>query len=233
MAATLQDAQNHRLMAIGEKTAQFAHQVRTPLASAMLYVGQLDTTTPQQQRTAKKIAARLNDLGRMVNDMLGFAAGAKPSAQIVNVYDLLTDVQVAIAPQIDEETDLLVAVEDNSLRLSVNRDSLKGALLNLVTNAIQACTGRSRIVLGARLHGGSLRLTVTDNGPGIAEQDFPRLFEPFFTTRPQGTGLGLAVVQAVATAHGGTVAAQSSKLGTRFTIRLPLRIVHGEEPGND
>ena len=89
MATTLYDAQDDRLIAIGERTAQFAHQVRTPLASALLHVEQLETTTPRQQQTAQKIAARLNDLGRMVNDMLGFAAGAKPSEQEVSVYELL------------------------------------------------------------------------------------------------------------------------------------------------
>lgn len=221
-----------RLTTIGEMTAKFAHQVRTPLASAMLYAAQLDTTTDKQRRAAKKISARLHDLGRMVNDMLGFAAGAKRSEQSLSVYELLTQVQLTIEPQLDKETDLSVSVQDFSLRVAGNQEALKGALLNLITNAWQACGAGARIALRAERIGGDVLLTVTDDGPGIAEEALPRLFEPFFTTRPQGTGLGLAVVQAVAAAHDGSVDVESTSHGSRFVIRLPA-LAPDEEGGND
>ena len=222
-----------RLTTIGEMTAQFAHQVRTPLASAMLYAAQLDTTTPKQQRAAQKITARLNDLGRMVNDMLGFAAGARPAEEAFEVRELLAEVQAAIEPQLNGQTGLQVIVEDSALRVSANKDSLKGALLNLVTNALQACESNAHIVLGAAGDAEQVQLSVTDNGPGVAEEVLPRLFEPFFTTRPQGTGLGLAVVQAVAAAHDGHVSVHSSAEGTRFTIRLPADIRCSQEINDD
>lgn len=222
-----------RLTTIGEMTAQFAHQVRTPLASAMLYAAQLDTTTPKQQRAAQKITARLNDLGRMVNDMLGFAAGARPAEEAFEVRELLAEVQAAIEPQLNGQTGLQVIVEDSALRVSANKDSLKGALLNLVTNALQACESNAHIVLGATGDAEQVQLSVTDNGPGVAEEVLPRLFEPFFTTRPQGTGLGLAVVQAVAAAHDGHVSVHSSAEGTRFTIRLPADIRCSQEINDD
>jgi two-component system sensor histidine kinase FlrB len=222
-----------RLTTIGEMTAQFAHQVRTPLASAMLYAAQLDTTTAKQQRAAEKITARLNDLGRMVNDMLGFAAGARPAEEAFEVHGLLTEVQAAIEPQLNAQTEFQVIVEDSRLRVSANKDALKGALLNLVTNAIQACESNARIVLGARGDAEHVQLSVTDNGAGIAADVLPRLFEPFFTTRPQGTGLGLAVVQAVAAAHDGHVSVDSSAEGTQFTIRLPVDMRCAEETEYD
>lgn len=222
-----------RLTVIGEMTAKFAHQVRTPLASAMLYAAQLDTGTDGQQRAAQKITARLNDLGRMVNDMLGFAAGARPAAETCNVYELFDEVQRAIEPLLDEATELQVVVADPALRVSANKDALKGALLNLVTNAIQACGGNSRVVLDAKQDEDRVQLSVADNGPGIAAEALPRIFDPFFTTRPQGTGLGLAVVKAVAAAHGGTVTARSSNEGSKFTLHLPLDFCNHEEQGND
>jgi signal transduction histidine kinase len=77
-------------------TADFAHQVRTPLASAMLYAGQLDTSTPEQAKIASKIKTGLNDLKRMVNDMLGFAAGARHAHDPVNVAELLNNVRDSI-----------------------------------------------------------------------------------------------------------------------------------------
>lgn len=220
-----------RLTCIGEMTARFAHQVRTPLASAMLYAAQLDRNSEKQQRVVQKITARLNDLGRMVNDMLGFAAGAKQSPKSLNVFDLLTDVQRSIEGQLGRQTQLRIAADDDGLCIAANKDALKGALLNLVTNAEQACDGIAQIALAASSDDGCVNLSVTDNGPGIAADVMPQLFEPFFTTRPQGTGLGLAVVKAVAAAHDGQVSVDSSTAGTRFTIRLPA--IDAEDPGND
>lgn len=211
-----------RLTTIGEMTASFAHQVRTPLASAMLYAGKLDTSTAEQARAAQKIRARLNDLGRMVNDMLGFAAGSNPAEESCQVSELLAEMQAAIEPQLDEQTRLYITPVSETLRVPANKDALKGALLNLVTNAIQACAAGARVEVDADVDDEAVTLTVSDNGPGIPAEILPRVFEPFFTTRPQGTGLGLAIVKTVATSHGGSVAVDSSASGTRFSLRLPV-----------
>ncbi len=211
-----------RLTTIGEMTASFAHQVRTPLASAMLYAAKLDAIDPDQARAAQKIRDRLNDLGRMINDMLGFAAGKNPVEESCRVAELLADVRTAIAPQLDEQTVIGIAPVDASLCIFANKEALKGALLNLVTNAVQACGDEARVELTAECDERSVILSVSDNGPGIPTEVQSRVFEPFFTTRPQGTGLGLAVVKSVATSHGGSVDVESSADGARLTLRLPL-----------
>ena len=210
-----------RLSTIGEMTAKFAHQVRTPLASAMLYTAQLDTGSDRQLRAVNKIRSRLQDLGRMVNDMLGFAAGTRKCDESVDVNELLADVRLTLEPQLEHGTELRFGVSDTPLRIAGNKDALKGALLNLVTNACQACGAGGIVTLAARRKRGDVVLTVADNGPGIPEDLLPRLFEPFFTTRPQGTGLGLAVVQAVAAAHEGDIGVASSPGGSTFTLRIP------------
>ncbi len=212
---------NERLTAIGEMTAEFAHQVRTPLASTMLYAGQLSTDTPKQERVVGKITEGLNDLKRMVNDMLGFAAGAKRAHEQVSVTALLVDVRDSIEGQLKAGTTVSVSVTDDDLCVAANRDALKGALLNLVTNADQASEGPASILLHGHRFSNSVHLCVTDDGPGIDDDVKLRLFEPFFTTRPQGTGLGLAVVKAVVAAHGGEVAVHTSDRGTNFSLQLP------------
>ncbi len=212
---------NERLTAIGEMTAKFAHQVRTPLASAMLYAGQLDRTIPASARVADKITAGLHELKRMVNDMLGFAAGARLSQQRISVVDLFDQVKRTISGQLGDNTALSVSVTDSDLNVAANSDALKGALLNLVSNADQAGNGQASILLHGHCFGDSVHLCVTDDGPGVPDDIRAQLFEPFFTTRPQGTGLGLSVVRAVAAAHGGDVSVTTSELGTCFTIRLP------------
>lgn len=212
---------NERLTAIGEMTAEFAHQVRTPLASAMLYAGTLDRSTPENSRVSDKINEGLHELKRMVNDMLGFAAGARRSQQQVSVPKLLNEVSKTLDGQLGEQTELRASVADAALTVAANKDALKGALLNLITNADQAGNGNARILLHGHRSGDSVHLCVTDDGPGVPEELRARVFEPFFTTRPQGTGLGLSVVKAVAAAHDGDVSVATSKLGTCFTIQLP------------
>ncbi len=212
---------DERLTTIGEMTAEFAHQVRTPLASTMLYAAQLDRSTPSRARVAEKITTGLHDLKRMVNDMLGFAAGARRAQQEVNVLELFNDVSETLHGQIDSATSLRVSVTDGDLRVAANEDAVKGALLNLVTNADQASEGSVNILLHAHRFGDAVHLCVSDDGPGVPEEALPQLFEPFFTTRPQGTGLGLSVVKAVAAAHGGDVAVSTSKHGSKFSLILP------------
>ena len=227
-----------RLTTIGKMTAEFAHQVRTPLASAMLYVSQLSPDGAAEHRIVSKISERLNDLGRMVNDMLGFAGGGKRADETINVHDLLEAARTTLDAQLGPATTLDVLVDGSPLGDSIavgegfsfagNTDALRGALINLVANADQAGDGSATIQLGAWHDARSVYFTVTDDGPGIADDVMPELFKPFFTTRPQGTGLGLAVVQAVAQAHGGDVRAKNLKIGCRFTIRLPYSAA-GEE----
>jgi len=212
---------DERLTTIGEMTAEFAHQVRTPLASTMLYAAQLDRSIPSRARVAEKITTGLHDLKRMVNDMLGFAAGARRPQQEVTVVGLLNDVSETLRGQLGGATGLRVSVTDGELRVAANEDAVKGALLNLVTNADQAGEGSVSILLHAHRFGDAIHLCVSDDGPGVPDDALPRLFEPFFTTRPQGTGLGLSVVRAVAAAHGGDVSVSTSSLGSTFTLILP------------
>ncbi len=218
-----------RLTAIGEMTAEFAHQVRTPLASAMLYAAQIDRTSEAQARVADKVVERLNDLGRMVNDMLGFARGGHRAEEDVDVRDLFLDIRATLRPQLGERTTLELLIDGtsvdrgdaNAFVIAANSDALKGALINLIMNSSQAADGHAHIQLGAWRDDDWIFFTVTDDGPGIEADVMPHLFEPFFTTRPQGTGLGLAVVQDVARSHGGDVRAESLRRGARFTLRLP------------
>jgi two-component system sensor histidine kinase FlrB len=213
---------NERLSAIGEMTAEFAHQVRTPLASVMLYAGQLDRSTPNRARIADKITTGLHDLKRMVNDMLGFAAGARCAHQNITVVELFDDVKETIEGQLGNYSTLRLSVTDPNISVAANKDALKGAILNLVSNADQACNGAGNILLHGHRFGESIHICVTDNGPGMSDDVRKHLFEPFFTTRPQGTGLGLAVVKTVAAAHGGDAWVYSSELGSSFTIQLPV-----------
>ena len=212
-----------RLASIGEMTATFGHQIRTPLASALLYADSLQkSASPEQKERATNIVRRLRDLSGMVDDMLQYAGGATRSGQTVSVSRLLEDVVDTISPQLQSGTRIQIEIADNTLQVTANRDALKGALLNLLTNSIQSCDANPVIELSAVQTRDMTCLTVSDNGTGISADIRDRVFEPFFTTRPQGTGLGLAVVRSVAKAHAGEVVLDNSGSGTSISICLPI-----------
>ena len=222
---------HQRLACIGEMTARLGHQIRTPLASALLYASQLDHSgTPAQSSAAEKVVQRLQDLSILVDDMLRYAGDAKKANETVNVAELLQDVADSVAPQLGDFGQLRVEINNASLVIEANREALKGALLNVVNNAIQACDNTFRIELGAVQSKQQICLTVTDNGHGISDAVRSRLFEPFFTTRPNGTGLGLAVVRSVVEAHDGEVLVDSGPQGTTIAICLPVPATDRQRP---
>lgn len=225
---------HERLSAIGEMLSALAHQIRTPLSSALLYLSQIESATTSEAKrgeTAAKVTQCLRNLDSLVNDMLCFVSGARTDRESIVVFDLLQDVFSAIEPQLDDCSYITVEMDDKSLTVTGNREALLGAMLNLVCNAIQAC-GQSPVVeLSAVRSADQICLIVSDNGHGFPAEDRKRLFEPFYTTRPQGTGLGLAVVDSVAEAHGGEVVVESGKHGSTFVICLPAESKSPALPG--
>jgi signal transduction histidine kinase len=121
------------------------------------------------------------------------------------------------------EARLIVADDAPGASLNVNEEALLGALTNLLANAAEAVDGAGRVTLRAlRPRPGQVQFSVSDDGPGMSDAVRVRVFEPFFTTRPGGTGLGLAVVDRVARSHGGEAWCESQPgQGTTFHLRMP------------
>ena len=220
-------ARHQRLSSLGEMAASLAHQVRTPLATALLYVSHLNRPRLEESerlRVAEKILSRLRHLEHLVKDMLVFARGDALRQESVALAPLLNELQQALEPQLQASgCRFTLDARIGAAALLGNREALAGALLNLVTNAMQACGAGGEILLvAACTPDGKIEIRVSDNGPGIPAELQERIFEPFFTTRADGTGLGLAVVQAVTQAHGGTVWVESQPgQGTMFGVRFP------------
>lgn len=223
----LQDqlARHERLSSLGRMVASLAHQIRTPLSTALLYASHLEQgglTEAQQQRFAGNLKARLHELEHQVRDMLVFARGDLPLNDRLSPAALLLALRAAAETQLQS-----VAVrwqcDVHGVEILCNRDTLVGALLNLVENAQQASEGDLRLKVHLYRRAGTLRLCISDNGPGIEADTLARLGEPFFTTRATGTGLGLAVAKAVAKAHQGELQLHSrAGRGTCAVLTLPL-----------
>ena len=223
----LQDqlARHERLSALGRMVASLAHQIRTPLSAAMLYAGHLsegELPVEQQQRFAGRIKERLHELESQVRDMLVFARGELPLPDRLMPNQLFASLRAAAESHV-AGLNVRWQCDARAGELLCNRDTLVGTVLNLVENAIQAAGRDVRLKVHLYSRDNSLRLCISDNGPGMSAETLARLGEPFFTTKTTGTGLGLAVVKAVAKAHQGELSLRSrTGVGTCATLILPL-----------
>jgi two-component system sensor histidine kinase FlrB len=220
---------NQRLAAMGEMAASLAHQLRTPLATALLYsanLAQPDLSDAARTRFAGKATEQLKRLERLIQDVLLFARGESIGRDVIPAESLIADVARTMEPLcLQKGVSFRVASEVGDAVIVGSRKALCGALLNLLENALQACEGRSSAVVSlgvSFLDGRQLRVSVRDTGDGIAPEAQARIFEPFFTTRGQGTGLGLAIALGVARAHGGGIEVSSAPgEGSEFVMLLP------------
>jgi PAS domain S-box-containing protein len=225
------------LASIGSLVAGVAHEVRTPLFSMSATLDAFEGGTPEEhEESAELLRAQVQRLSNLMSELLEYG---RPATLRLERGGIAEVVQRAVRTCQPIATEAAVAV-DTFLpmdALSVDRDAsrLEQAIQNLVANAVQHSPrgGRVRVVVEeARQDGKACVLCcVEDEGPGIPEENLPRMFEPFFTRRKGGTGLGLSIVQRIVEAHGGTVAAANrAKGGAVFTIALPR--VAEEEVGN-
>jgi two-component system, sensor histidine kinase FlrB len=227
----LQDrlSRHQRLTAMGRMMAALAHQIRTPLSAAMLYASNIceaELSVEQTRRFSAKILSRLSHLEQQVKDMLVFVRGDVVLENEICVDELIDSIAAAMeAPMAAAQARWDLHLEcDGALRLRCNREVLTGAILNLVNNAIQAAGSGCVVGLRIGLREQRLRISVCDNGPGMDAARLKQLDEDFYTTKAQGTGLGMAVVRAVASAHGGSFEIASTPgEGSCATVVLPVQ----------
>lgn len=206
--------------------AGIAHEVRNPLAGMTLFAGILQDELPEgDERRAHvdRIRKELGYLDRVVNEFLEFARRPRPELAPVAIAELLAEVaELASTDQLRVEVALPVGVD----HVQADRAQLRRALINLATNAVQAATaagqvGPGTVRLSARATDDGTALEVWNRGKEISPETSDKLFEPFFTTREKGTGLGLAFVREIAIDHGGKVELTSASGETTFAIVLP------------
>jgi two-component system sensor histidine kinase FlrB len=221
-----QAVRNERLAAMGEMAAQLAHQLRTPLAAALLYAGNLENPDmPEATRIsiAQKTVGRLKHLEHLIQDMLLFARGEVLGRESFAVEELLGELAHTFEPLARARgVEFALTPASAGLAITGNRKALAGALTNLLENALQAVAeGGGCVSLGVDATDERLAFRIRDNGRGMPPDVVARLFQPFFTTRAEGTGLGLAIARGVARAHGGGIDVESAHgVGTEFVLTV-------------
>ena len=232
----LQDrtGQQQRLAAMGKMAASLAHQIRTPLSSALLYVSNLKRQVLSDEdrfSLTEKMTSRLRHLEQLIEDMLMYSREGKVGEELFSSQNLLDDLYQGLEPQLElTQTQFSSTNNERGLMIHGNRQMLLSAITNLAMNAMQAMKecgkneeGKIEVIINKENN--NVCIALKDNGPGIPLEVQNQIFDPFYTTRTQGTGLGLAVVQAVAKAHDGKVSLESiPNKGSVFKITLPIEI---------
>lgn len=217
---------SRRLAGMGATSASLAHQLRTPLAAAMLYASQLVQGANQEKpvmRMASAVVGQLRELESFIHDSLAFARGGAAWDEAVDLVRLAADAARMMKSRPGSmETGLSVSARVDTLPVAGCRTALLSMLINLLDNALNACAGGGAVTVELDRAQAHAVIRVVDSGCGMTEEIRRHLFEPYFTTRPDGHGLGLAFVLNVVTAHRGRIDVESGGGFTAFTVELPL-----------
>jgi signal transduction histidine kinase len=221
-----------RLAYLGALAGGLAHEIKNPLSTIALQLGLLredwqNPATPKEIRTLKKIEVLETEarrLGSIVEDFLSFARGEDYRFELLDLNKVVREILEFTEAENNKAKIRVIFDADATIpKLSIDRDHLKQAILNLVTNARQALTGGGELLLRTRREGDGVTFEVTDTGIGMPPEVRARCFELFFSTRRGGTGYGLALTKRILEEHGAQIDVWSEVgRGTRFTIRMPL-----------
>lgn len=218
-----------RLAGAGQLTAGVAHELRNPLAvieTSLFILNERVGSDPRTQRQLKRISEQVAIASAIVNDLLDTVRDRNFAHERVDLASVGRDALGRVPRPSNISVDL--DTPDGVAQVAGDPRKLAQVVINLLTNAVYALSAPDaeapRLSLRVRADDEHARLEVDDNGAGIPLDALPRLFDPLFSTRPDGTGLGLALSRHIAESHGGTITAENlSPRGARFTLRLPLR----------
>lgn len=219
----------NRLAALGEMAAGVAHEVRNPLGGILLSATMLENDlrdVPDSRKHAQRISHAARMLDGVVGDILAFASHGEPRFEAVDVGELTHEAVDLLKPGTSDRS---IMVQNTETRAVIDADSvqLRRALLNVIANAIAAGGEEGRVWIRVdrpAVEEAVLRISVSDNGPGVPTALRDRIFNPFFTTKDSGTGLGLAIVHGIVEAHGGRIEVDDRDGGGAvFRLLLPGR----------
>ncbi len=213
-----------RLAALGELSAVVAHEVRTPVSIMFnaLSVLRRERLTSDSEALVGIVEEEAQRLKRMIDDLLAFARPQTLRMTRVEMRPLIASAVEAARTTTEIEVEVVIEVADDVPLVSCDEHRVREAVINLVTNAMQAARRVEPVRVHVTRDGARIRIAVTDDGVGVPRELVPRLFTPFFTTRPTGTGLGLAVVRRIAEGHGGEALCHGHGPGATFVVVLPI-----------
>ena len=217
-----------RIAALGRAAAQVAHEVKNPLAGLLLYSlhlkGKATNFSESEIYLVDKIVETINHLNSRVEQILGFARPVSLNLWSGNLNDMVNDVLELLRPQLTaNNVEVRLSMEQQSADGMFDESSMRGALMNLILNAIEAMPNGGTLSIASDRTSETLRVDIVDAGRGIADEEVKKIFEPFYTTKAQGLGLGMPYARKIIEQHGGTISLNSRVgQGTTISISLPV-----------
>lgn len=221
---------NERLLALGTLTSAIGHELRNPLGiiqNAALALGQRADQPERVRRLAATVRSEAQRATKVINDLLDFVRVRAPRRHPVGIPGLLAETLHRVS--IPETISVQCALPPELPLMLLDGQQMGQVLENLLRNAVEAMPDGGRLGIQAQLTGDRLELRVTDSGAGVLPEDLERIFEPLFTTKRSGTGIGLAISKRLVEAHGGTIAIETAPgIGSAFTVTVPVQGREGE-----
>jgi two-component system, NtrC family, sensor kinase len=222
-----------RMAAIGQLAAGVAHEINNPIGVIRGYLRTMIRDAPAELRPELEILdEEASACERIAEDLLNYARAGELVLEKVPIDALLRQTVERFAESKDgRDRSVDVEVDAEPAELDVDAVRIRQVVQNLLRNATQASTPEAEVSVRGRREPGGYRVTVTDRGAGVPEKLRGRVFEPFFTSRPAGSGLGLAVCKGIVEAHGGTIEVRGAEeRGTEVSVTLPLAAQIEEVP---
>jgi two-component system, sporulation sensor kinase A len=221
-------AQMEKLSAIGEVAAGLAHEIKNPLAGIKGAIEIIRDGLPEDQPNKMILGEVLTEVARIdriVMDLLSYSKPRKPDFVKTDLLAIIRQVISFVQNVADAKGICLALHEDGEIQpITGDENELKQLFMNLILNSVEVLTNKGRVSITVKETSDStLSVEVADNGPGIPRDQLDKIFQPFFTTKKHGTGLGLATCKRVVLDHGGEIRAESEiGKGTCFRIDFPL-----------
>lgn len=223
-----------RMAALGELATGIAHEIRNPVAAIRGSVEELQSSihTPEQADKLAAIAVRESDhLNQIVSGFLDFTRNPISNRQVFDLCPVVEEVAESVQHRYHEAGQLTVTTHlpDRACKIAGDPSRMKQVFLNLSVNAVEAMNERGNLTISMIAAPGSFEIRFDDEGPGLQPDEVARVFEPFYTTKESGVGMGLAICLRIVIAHDGTIRASTRESGgTRMTVRLPAATTEGE-----
>jgi two-component system, NtrC family, sensor histidine kinase HydH len=215
-----------RIAALGRAAAQVAHEVKNPLAGLLLYSLHLKSKATSFSESeislVDKIVDTINHLNSRVEQILGFARPVNLRVRSENLNQIIDDILDLLRPQLTaNKVDVRLSLGQQPIYATMDESSMRGALMNLMLNAIEAMPQGGTLTIAAEELDETLRLEITDTGTGIGDEEAKKILEPFYTTKAQGLGLGMPYAKKIVDQHGGMITL-NSRIGEGTTITITL-----------
>lgn len=221
----IQQERNQRLIAMGEMVAKIVHEIRNPLCSIELFSSMLEKELDNRdhKKLAKGISEGINSLNNILTNMSLFSRNPRPNLKDVDLRKIIDDSIFMLSPLIRSRD---IRLEETLFECHILGDAelIKQVILNIIINAIQSTPDKGDISVIMRIDNGYIAVDFIDNGEGIDRDNIERIFDPFFSTKDKGTGLGLTIATKIMQAHNGFIKVFSEKgKGSTFSIYFPKK----------